>query len=67
MANLMEFIKNEPIQRVVIGGHKMLFHDVYKYLPGSLKKKVAGTFVTQLNIPKNQLIKHAQLAVAKFS
>lgn len=48
-----EFVTNEYINFIIIGGHKGLFAKVKKLLPKNLADKVKGTFVTELNIPIN--------------
>lgn len=61
------FVKGRYIQAVIVGGHKPLLHKIEKHLNSSLQKKLAGEFVTELNIPKNDLVKHAKTAIAQIS
>lgn len=50
-----EFFKNKNVHFIVIGGHPELLEKIKKYLPYPLNKKVSGEFVTELNIPLNEV------------
>lgn len=54
-----EFAKEYKITGILIGGHKPLFSKIEKYIPYPLSKKIKGTFVTELKIPQNDIIKKA--------
>jgi len=60
------FVKGKSIQTLVIGGHKELLHKIEKHLCPALQKKVAGEFITELNIPKNEIITHSNNAIVKL-
>lgn len=51
----LEFAKNKEISFIIIGGHKELFEKIKKHLPKELGKKVLGEFVSELNIPLNDI------------
>jgi peptide subunit release factor 1 (eRF1) len=53
-------LKQNSVAGVFVGGHTSLFHALKKSLPKELKEKLAGQFVTELNIPQKQLIIHAE-------
>ncbi|OGH42236.1 MAG: hypothetical protein A3H79_03805 [Candidatus Levybacteria bacterium RIFCSPLOWO2_02_FULL_36_8b] len=50
-----EFVKNKHIGFLIIGGHEELFSKIEKHLPYPLSKKFIGRFVTELNIPLNDI------------
>lgn len=60
-------IKDKHINGVFLGGHQPLFHSVVNELPHDLKEKVRGEFVTELNIPENEIIKHCQSIITEYS
>ena len=51
-----KFTKNNDIHFVIIGGHAEMFKKVIKSLPTSLQEKVVSSFVTELNIPLNDIL-----------
>lgn len=61
------FIKDKQIHAVFIGGHKPLFHDIKIALNHDLQRKLKGEFITELNIPRNQLIQNAEKALKMYS
>jgi hypothetical protein len=60
------FIKGKNVTGVLIGGHKPLFTKVTHHLPTQLSKKVIGTFVTELKINKEMILKNAQKEIDKI-
>jgi len=52
-----EFVKNEKINGVLIGGHKTLFAKIEKELKYPLSKKVLGSFVTELKAEQGEIVK----------
>lgn len=50
-----EFAKNKHINFIVLGGHRELFSKIKKHLPHHLAKKVLDAFVSELNLPINDL------------
>lgn len=54
-----EFAKKNRVSGILIGGHKPLFAKVEKHIPYPFSKKIKGTFVTELKIPQNDIIKKA--------
>ena len=51
-----KFAKNKDIKYLIIGGHKQLFNRIEAVLPTDLYAKLAGNFVTELNIPLNDIL-----------
>ena len=58
MSETESLVKGKVINGVFIGGHQPLFHLIEKTLPADLQKKLRGDFVTELNIPEPEIIKH---------
>lgn len=50
-----EFAKNKHIRFLIIGGHEELLSKTKEHLPYPLSKKFAGSFITELNIPINDV------------
>jgi hypothetical protein len=50
------FTKNEDIHFVIIGGHAEILEKVIKSLPTNLQNKVVNSFVTEVNIPLNDIL-----------
>ncbi len=59
-------IQGKHINGVFIGGHQPLFHTIEKVLPPLLQNKLRGEFVTELNIPQDELIKHCQKKIEEY-
>lgn len=59
-------IKEKHLNGVFIGGHKPLFHLIEKELPADLQKKLRGNFITELNIPEDELIKHSKHVLEEY-
>ena len=60
MSETEKLIIGKEINGVFIGGHQPLFSLIEKALPADLQKKLRGDFVTELNIPEVELIKHCK-------
>lgn len=61
-----EFSKDKKIDQIVLGGHKALFAKIIKHLPLHIRKKISGTFVSELKIPVSQIARHARLVIDKL-
>lgn len=59
------YVKQNPIDGIILGSHKPLFAKIKKHLPFSLLKKVKGEFVTELKGPVDEVSKKAALAIAR--
>lgn len=59
-------IKEKHINGVFIGGHQPLFHEIEKVLPADLSAKLRGDFVTELNIPKEELIRKCKKVLEEY-
>lgn len=55
-----EFAKHKDIRFLILGGHRNLFNKIKELLPKDLRDKVYGTFVTELNIPVNDVFLHSK-------
>ena len=55
----LEFVKNEKIAGLLIGGHRPLFGKIEKHLKYPLSKKVRATFVTELKLANEDILKKA--------
>lgn len=61
-----KFANGRNIQFILIGGHKELFAKIKKHLPKNLADKVKGTFVTELNIPLNDIFLKSKESAQKI-
>ena len=61
-----EFVKNEKIKGVIIGGHKPLFSKIEAEMKYPLSKKVLGKFVTELKIPTKEMISRVNEAISNI-
>lgn len=59
-------IKDKHINGVFLGGHKPLFHIIMEELPKALQSKVRGKFMTELKIPEEDIIAHAQQVLGHY-
>lgn len=55
-----EFVKGNPVSFVIVGGHKEIIPKIKKHLAYPLNKMVLGEFVTELNIPLNEVFLHSK-------
>ncbi|OGD86931.1 hypothetical protein A2870_00400 [Candidatus Curtissbacteria bacterium RIFCSPHIGHO2_01_FULL_41_11] len=55
-----EFVKNHPVNFVIVAGHKDIIPKIKKHLTYPLNKIVLGEFVTELNIPLNEVFLHSK-------
>lgn len=60
MQKAQEFIQGKHINGVFIGGHQEFFHEIKNELPKDLQQKLRGEFVTELNIPDEELVTHCK-------
>ncbi len=65
--SIVRFNNKERVKFVIIGGHSELFKKVYASLPPGIRSKVAGTFVTEVNIPLSDIMKKSKLVAAQVS
>lgn len=61
-----KYVKQNPVDGIIIGGHKTLFANIKKHIPYPLSKKVVGNFVTELKIPLNAISKKAIAEIEKL-
>jgi len=60
------YVVNNPIDGVILGGHKDMFEKIKKHLPYPLSNKVIGNFVTELKVPLNTISKKAINEIEKL-
>lgn len=65
-AIVKKYVKENPVDGILIGGHKNLFVIIKKHLPYPLSKKVIGNFVTELKVPLNTISKKAIEEIEKL-
>jgi hypothetical protein len=53
---VIKFVNANDINFVIIGGHAEMFKKVADSLPANLKSKVVAGFVTEVNIPLNDIL-----------
>ena len=51
-----EFVKDKSVSFIIIGGHKELLFKIKKHLSKKLQSIIRGEFVTELNIPLNDVL-----------
>lgn len=66
MQEVALFIKDKHINGVFLGGHQPFFHLIVNELPADLQKKLRGEFITELNIPQEELIKHCKKVIEEY-
>ena len=59
-------ISGKHINGIFIGGHKTMFNTLKDVLPKALQEKVRGEFVTELNIPREEIIAHCRHALKEY-
>lgn len=59
-------ISGKHVNGIFIGGHKTMFSTLEKELPQDLQKKLRGEFVTELNIPQDELVAHCLKTLSEY-
>lgn len=62
----IKFIDTKNIHFIILGGHKDIFEKMKKHLPKSISQKILGTFVTELNIPINDVFLKSKKIAKNF-
>ena len=55
-----EFLKDHPVSFIIVGGHQEMIPKIKKHLNYPLNKMVLGQFVSELNIPLNDVFLHSK-------
>lgn len=63
---IKKYVKENPVDGILIGGHKALFAKIKKHIPYPTSKKVVGNFVTELKVPLNTISKKAIAEIEKL-
>ncbi len=61
------FIRGKHINGVFLGGHQPLFKALENEMSSTLRTLMRGTFVTELNIPREELIAHCTKVLEDYS
>ena len=57
---VVAFTEANDIHFVILGGHSEIFKKVAKSLPKDLRVKIAGSFVTEVNLPLNEILRESK-------
>ncbi|HEY5601442.1 MAG TPA: hypothetical protein VIK81_05170, partial [Patescibacteria group bacterium] len=60
-----EFVKNDGVDFLIIGGHKEMFLKLKKHLEWPVNKMIVGEMVTELNIPINKIFQNSKKIASK--
>ena len=55
-SEVAKFAQSKDIKFLIIGGHQQLFNRIIASLPVDLQSMVVGTFISELNIPLNDIL-----------
>jgi hypothetical protein len=61
-----EFARAKDINFLIIGGHAEMFAKVAEILPTDLKNKLAGSFITDVNLPLNEILIESKKVAANI-
>lgn len=61
-----EFVKNYPVSFIIVGGNKDIIPKVKKHLKYPLNRLVLGDFVTELNLPLNEIFLKSKEIASQF-
>jgi hypothetical protein len=64
---VVEFTKTQDVHFVIIGGHSEIFKKVAASLPVSIRNKIVNSFVTEINIPLNEILLESKKIAATVS
>jgi hypothetical protein len=64
---VVEFTKTQDVHFVIIGGHSEIFKKVAASLPASIRNKIVNSFVTEINIPLNEILLESKKIAATVS
>lgn len=62
-----EFYQEHPVSFVIVGGHKEIIPKVKKHLIYPLNKMVLGEFITELNIPLNEVFLKSKIVAEQIN
>jgi len=60
-----EFTKAKDVHFIIIGGHAEIFKKVAASLPPRLRSKIVDSFVTEINIPLNEILLESKAIAAR--
>jgi len=62
-----KFVNANDINFVIIGGHAEMFKKVADSLPANLRSKVVAGFITEINIPLNDILRESKKIAATIN
>lgn len=62
-----DFTKGKNIHFIILGGHIEMIPRIKKHLPYPLNKMVLGEFITELNIPLNEVLLHSKKVATRIN
>jgi hypothetical protein len=61
---VVKFTKAKDVHFVIIGGHSEIFKKVAASLPIGIRSKIVNSFVTEINIPLNEILRESKKIAA---
>ena len=61
-----DLVKKNHIDGIIIGSHKPLFPKIKKLFNPPVEKKIKGTFVTEVKVPFNEILKRARAVISQI-
>jgi hypothetical protein len=61
-----DLLKKNHIDGIIIGSHKPLFPKIKKLFSPPIERKIKGTFVTELKVPFNEILKRARRVISEI-
>lgn len=62
-----KFIKDQDIHFIILGGHKEMFRKVTETFPTDIQKKIVGNFVTEVDLPLNEILNKSKIIAAEIN
>lgn len=64
---VVEFAKHKNIHFIILGGHKEMFKRVAESLPIDLRSKIVGNFVTEIDLPLNEILAKSKIIADEYN
>lgn len=62
-----DFAKGKHVQFIIIGGNKLMIPKIKRFLKHPLKKMVLGEFITDLNVPINEIFINSKKIASRIN
>ena len=62
-----KFVKDKDIHFIILGGHKEMFKRVAETLKSDLQSKIVGNFVSEVDLPLNQILFKSKSVAVKIN